>query len=196
MESESNLTEVVLRARGGEQVAWDALVARFTPLLWSVARSYRLETAAAADVVQTTWMRLVEHLDRIHEPAALPGWLATTARREALRSLRHSGREVPDGQDWREPVDEAQTLRLESAVLEQERDAVLWRTFRGLAERCQRLLRILMAPDCPPYADVAVLLDMPIGSIGPTRARCLDKLRDLLGTSGYDFEGVGERGAR
>ncbi|MEI2732392.1 MAG: sigma-70 family RNA polymerase sigma factor [Dermatophilaceae bacterium] len=183
----ATLTELVSRASAGDQGAWDEIVGRFSALLWSVARSYRLEPNVAGDVVQGTWLRLVESLDRINEPEALPGWLLTTCRREAIRVVRARGREVLsyDGDEADDEPDDAPPP--DTALLTDERDAALWAAFRRLGERCQRLLRVLMAPECPPYAVVAVELGMPVGSIGPTRMRCLTRLRGLLGDTGYDF---------
>lgn len=183
---DATLTELVARAGEGEQGAWDEIVERFSALLWSVARGYRLESNAAADVVQVTWLRLVESLGRIHEPEALPGWLLTTCRREAIRVVRAKGREVLAFDD-NAPDDPDDTPPPDTALLTDERDAVLWEAFRRLGERCQRLLRVLMAPECPPYAVVAAQLGMPVGSIGPTRGRCLGQLRGLLADTGYDF---------
>ena len=195
MDARLSLTELVAAASAGDGEAWEQIVDRFGALLWGVARGHRLEPHAAADVVQGTWLRLVENLDRIQEPEALPGWLLTTCRREALRVLRSQGREVPvDEQAAAELV--APRGELDLGLLTDERDAELWRSFRLLGQRCQRLLRILMAPECPPYAVVATELGMPIGSLGPTRGRCLAKLRELLGESGYDFSSVMEGGAR
>jgi RNA polymerase sigma factor (sigma-70 family) len=166
-------------ARGGDQGAWDALVAEYTNLVWSIARGYRLETADAHDAVQMTWLRLVENLNRVKDPDRLAGWLATTARRECLQLLRKSGRERPasdhvllDVADRAEPVD--------AALLLNERDGALWRAFRLIGERCQRLLRVLMASPPPSYQEVAAALDMAIGTIGPTRQRCLEQLRRLI----------------
>jgi RNA polymerase sigma factor (sigma-70 family) len=163
-------------ARGGDQAAWDALVAEYTNLVWSIARGYRLGTADAHDAVQMTWLRLVENLNRVKDPDRLAGWLATTARRECLQLLRKSGRERPasddvllDVADRAEPVD--------AALLLNERDGALWRAFRLIGERCQRLLRVLMASPPPSYQEVAAALDMAIGTIGPTRQRCLEQLR-------------------
>ncbi len=187
----ATLTELVEAARAGRQPAWDEIVRRFTGLLWGVARAHRIESHLAADVVQRTWLRLVESLDRIEQPEALPGWLLTTSRREALRVLRAHGRELVDLDD--DPVErpDPSVPELDVHLLTSERDAELWRCFRGLTERCQRLLRVLMSPECPPYAEVAVALDMPVGSIGPTRGRCLGQLRQLLSHSDYDFAGTG-----
>ncbi|HEY9474200.1 MAG TPA: sigma-70 family RNA polymerase sigma factor [Mycobacteriales bacterium] len=172
------------RAGSGDQDAWDELVSRHSGLLWAVARAYRLGQADAADAVQTTWLRLLEHLDRIHEPDRLGGWLVTTLRRECLSILRRARRErlnagddaaldVPDGSD---PLD--------SHLLLLERDAALWQAFGCMPERCQRLLRALVASPPLSYDEVSTALGMPIGSIGPTRARCLHRLRILLERTG------------
>ena len=170
--------ELLKAAAAGDQDAWDALVQRYTSLLWSIARSFRLSTADAADVVQTTWLRLVEHMDKIADPERLPGWLATTARRECVHLVRRADRyaessaELPDLQDDGPAPD--------AALLSDERDAELWRALTRLDELCHRLLRILMADPPPAYVDVAAALGMKLGSIGPTRARCLAKLRLLM----------------
>src|SRR3954469_8464622 len=171
----SDVAELVRAAAEGDQDAWNGLVDRFNGLVWSVARSHRLPAADAADVVQTTWLRLVEHLDRLQDPERVGAWLATTARRESLRALRHSARQMPTEELPETPTD----AQVGSAVLEAERDQALWKAFGGLSERCQSLLRILVADPPPSYEEIASALDMPIGSIGPTRARCLERLRGL-----------------
>jgi RNA polymerase sigma factor (sigma-70 family) len=174
-----DITVLVKNAAAGDQVAWDALVARYTNLLWSVARGYRLERSDAADVVQVAWLRLVEHLPQLRDPERIGAWLATTVRRECLQVIarRRRGTPVDDEiltglPDGSPPVD--------TALLAQEQATALWAAFEAIAPRCQRLLRVLMADPAPSYHDVSVALDMPVGSIGPTRARCLDRLRDLL----------------
>jgi RNA polymerase sigma factor (sigma-70 family) len=184
------------QAAAGDERAWNALVEQHSRLLWSVARSYRLDQADAADVVQTTWLRLLEHLDRIEDPTRLVGWLVTTARRECLRVLRRSGRErvVVDEDAALEIVDDVEPV--ETGLITNERNVALWRAFRRLPERCQRLLRIAVAmPQA--YDEVSAALNMPVGSIGPTRARCLTRLRDLLIGSGVtgseDGGGTGGR---
>lgn len=170
--------ELLAAAALGDQHAWDALVQRHTSLLWAIARSYRLSAADAADVVQTTWLRLVEHLDKIADPERLAGWLATTVRRECIHLIRRTDRhaefaaELPDLEDDGPAPD--------AALLRDERDAALWGALARLDELCQRLLRVLMADPPPAYADVAVLLGIKVGSIGPTRGRCLAKLRALV----------------
>lgn len=171
--------ELFAGVRAGDQAAWDALVERFSSLLWGVARGHRLDSATAGDVVQTTWLKLVENLDRIREPAALPGWLATTARRECLHVLRMQGRALPTDTDDLVAV-ASDDLPADTGILTDERDRALWAAFDRLGERCRRLLRVLMTDPAPSYEEASAALDMPIGSIGPTRGRCLDRLRTLL----------------
>ena len=170
-----------MRAAGaGNQSAWDSLVDRYAGLVWSVARGHRLGDADAADVAQTVWLRLVESLPRLREPAAVGGWLATTARNESLRQLRRSGREVAEEDLGLEaaPADEAHSP--EAVVEAHERRDLVRRALDVLPARCQTLLRALAYSPDNSYADIAVALDMPLGSIGPTRGRCLDRLRQGL----------------
>jgi RNA polymerase sigma factor (sigma-70 family) len=170
--------EQVRLAASGERSAWEALVDRYEGLLWGIARSHRLDEASASDVVQTTWLALLEHLDDLRNPNALSGWLATTARHECLRVLRHSARQIPT-EDDRIPGDAVPPVA-EAHLLADERDAELWRAFATLSARCQALLRMLCAEPAPSYDDVGVALGMPVGSIGPTRGRCLATLRRTL----------------
>lgn len=178
------------RAAQGDQQAWNEIVDRYTNLLWSIGRAHRLDTTTISDVVQTTWLRLLENIDRIREPERLAGWLATTARRECLRWLRQASRESPDWGD--ELMDDVagSAMPIDHLLLVGERDAELWQCFRRLPERCQQLLRVLMAVDPPSYAEVAQALGLPIGSIGPTRMRCLKRLRELTVETGYPFDPV------
>lgn len=173
----AQLPGLLRAAAQGDQKAWDQLVDQFNGLLWAITRAHRLGHADAADVVQVTWTRLVENLDRIHDPEHVGAWLATTARRECLRLLRHAGRVQP----MEEPLELTTRHRADSGpevtVLTSERDALLRRAMRELSPRCQRLLGVLMAPEQPSYSEVSAALELPIGSIGPTRARCLDCLR-------------------
>jgi RNA polymerase sigma factor (sigma-70 family) len=166
-------------AADGDRAAWSLLVDRYTPLLWAVSRGFRLGDADAGDAVQTTWLRLVEHIDRIDHPEQLGAWLATTARRECLRALRRRAREVPSETDDLEREDRT-TPALDAKLLLEERDSRLWSAFELLSERCQRLLRVLMAVPPPSYDAVSAALSIPVGSIGPTRGRCLRQLRTLM----------------
>lgn len=168
--------ELVQLAADGDERAWHELVDRYTGLLWSIARSYGLPQADAADVVQTAWLRLVERLASIRDPERVGAWLATTVRRECLRALRRSSRVVLADDD--EPLEVRDPgPSLDSRLIMSERDAVLWQSVDRLAERCRQLLRILMNDPPPDYEEVSAALDMPIGSIGPTRRRCLEQLR-------------------
>jgi RNA polymerase sigma factor (sigma-70 family) len=188
-------TAVLLaQAAAGDQRAWDALVEQHSRLLWAVARSYRLDQADAADVVQTTWLRLVEHLDRIEDPSRLVGWLVTTTRRECLRVLRRSGRErlVAADEGALDVVDES-IEPLDAGLILDERNAELWQAFSRLSVRCQQLLRIAVA-NPKAYDEVSAALGMPIGSIGPTRGRCLNRLRTLL--DGTGLANGGDTGAQ
>jgi RNA polymerase sigma factor (sigma-70 family) len=170
---------LVRAAAAGDQAAFDALVVRFSGLVWSVVRSHRLSEADAQDVFQTTWLRLVEHLARLREPRAIGGWLATTARHESLRLLRQTDRVQPAAEDQLDGPDPL-AAELDAGLLRDEREVRLWEAFHGLDERCQALLRVLMADPPPSYEEIGQALGLPIGSIGPTRGRCLARLRALL----------------
>jgi RNA polymerase sigma factor (sigma-70 family) len=177
-ETFSATATLLARAAQGDQGAWNELVDEHSRLLWSVARSFRLDAADANDVVQTTWLRLLEHLDRIEDPSRLVGWLVTTARREAMRVLRRSGRERPVIEDTvLDRPDDGPPL--DSALLQDERNRALWEAFARLNEKCRQLLRVAVThPQA--YDEISQALGIPIGSIGPTRRRCLTRLRALL----------------
>jgi RNA polymerase sigma factor (sigma-70 family) len=185
---QSEAGSLVKAAAGGDETAWRTLVQGFHGLVWSVARGHRLSSADAADVFQTVWLRLAEHLGRIENPDHVGAWLATTARRESLRVIRSRGRTVPMDDAALADFVQADDASPEQTVLEAEQEMVdaqrvrqMWRAFGELPVRCQRLLRVLTATPRPSYADVAAALGVPVGSIGPTRARCLGHLRRLLG---------------
>jgi RNA polymerase sigma factor (sigma-70 family) len=170
-----DVTALLQAAAHGDPDAWNALVARYNGLVWSVARSHRLDGADAADVTQTTWLRLVEHLGDIRDPDRLGAWLATTARHESLRLLRMGQRHVlTDGEAF---ADVADGRSVEDRLITGERDAALWRGFATLDERCRSLLRLLVADPAPAYEEIGAALGLAIGSIGPMRARCLERLR-------------------
>jgi RNA polymerase sigma factor (sigma-70 family) len=189
---DATVADLLARAAAGAQSAWDEIVRRYERLVWSVARSHRLNTADSADAVQTTWLRLVEHMSAIQEPERLGAWLATTARRESLRIVTRRQRERRDGAD-----DELQSMPdngigVEESLLSSERDATLLRAVRELDDRCQRLLRVLSASPPPRYEAVSEAFGMPIGSIGPTRGRCLQRLKDVLLDMGFKPDGSDE----
>lgn len=172
----------LVAARSGDRKALDVLVAELTPLVWHVARGNGLDRTTAEDVVQTVWLALLRHLDRLDEPKALVGWLITTARREANRTRRRGAISVELPAEMAEqlvgddPPPEADLLR-------DERDQQLWAAFHKLPPRCQELLRLTVLAGRAEYRSVAEALNMPHGSIGPTRGRCLSSLRKL-----YDGE--------
>jgi RNA polymerase sigma factor (sigma-70 family) len=169
------LPELVTAATEGDARAWEMLVARFSGLVWAVARGYGLSEVDSADVSQTTWLRLAEHLDRIREPDRLSAWLAATARHEALRVIRRAERHV--ALDDKFDDDPCEEHGVDRRLLEDERDRALWAAFESLSPPCKTLLRVLVTEPPPTYQDVSAALGIPIGSIGPTRSRCLDRLR-------------------
>jgi RNA polymerase sigma factor (sigma-70 family) len=178
----ARVADLVRAAAAGDEHAWNALVEKFSGLLWAVAHAHRLYNADAADVVQVTWLRLFEQLERLRNPSRVGAWLATTARRECLRVLRDSNRLVFLSEDAREC--ESDAMGPDDVVLERERDGALWRSFTRLRMSDQELLRLLVTEPRPPYEEIAAALDMPIGSIGPTRQRALTRLRRQLDGEG------------
>ena len=179
------VTDLVTRAQHGDQHAWDALVERHAPLIWSICRRYRLSGADAQDAAQAVWLRLVDQLDKIREPTAIAGWLATTTRRECYRVL-HAARQPQaawPGLDAEAiPDDHAPTA--EHELLAAERHAALREALAHLSPREQQLMAILTADPPVPYAEISARLGIPLGSIGPTRGRCLSDLRALAEARG------------
>lgn len=171
-------------AAAGSEPAWNRLVETYAGLVWAVARSHRLSEADAADAGQATWLRLLEHLDDLRDPERVGAWLATTARRECLRVARAGHRRLPCGDDLPEPVDPGPSV--EDALLTRERDAALRAAFGRLRPGDRTLLRLLTADPQPSYDEISAALDMPIGSIGPTRGRALQRLRAELSTDGFE----------
>jgi RNA polymerase sigma factor (sigma-70 family) len=172
------LADLVARARAGDQASWNALVDRFLPLVNSVIAKFRLSAADGDDVNQTVWLRLVEHLGDLREPRALPGWLMTTTRNEALRVIRLRGRAIP--------VD-PQSYTLERVGEQPEVDEDLIRDERARAFRAallelpagrRELLELLLVDPPISYDEISAKLGIPKGSIGPTRARALEQLRN------------------
>ena len=166
------------RARNGDKQAWDALVGRYAPLIWSICRRYELRDADAEDVGQSVWLHLVDHLDRVRDPAALPGWLATTARRECVRVLRaaggpHDAGPVPNAEN----TSDGTVATADEELLAAERHAALREALMGLSPCCQQLIALLLEDPPVPYVEISARLGIPVGSIGPSRRRCLDKLR-------------------
>ncbi len=171
------LSELVVRAADGDQMAWNEIVDRHAGMVWSVARGAGLDRASAADVCQTTWLRLVEHIDEIREAEAVSGWLATVARRESWRVARRRNRLVLDETTERMPDEDPGPDEL--VRLTDRRDRILWECLDELRDRCRTLLRMLASDPPAPYTAIGEALEMPVGSIGPTRQRCLAQLREL-----------------
>ncbi len=172
------VTALVARARDGDKQAWDALVERYTPLIWSICSKHRLGRADAEDVGQDVWLRLVDQLGKIRDPAALPGWLTTVTQRECLRVLRtvhgpHAARCALDA----EIIPDDRASMADQELLVAERRAALRDAFSQLTPCCQQLIAALIEDPPVPYAQISARLGIPVGSIGPTRRRCLDMLR-------------------
>jgi RNA polymerase sigma factor (sigma-70 family) len=173
-------TDAFRRWRAGDDPALDDLVRLMSPVLWHVVRATGLDRESAEDIVQNTWLTLVRSADSVRDAQAITRWLCMSARREAWRVSKASTRTRPVEHDVlaaRMP-DQASP---EAEVVARDDQALLWQALSRLPERCQRLLRIVAWEPRPDYSSVAETLEMPIGSIGPTRRRCLDKLRVELG---------------
>jgi RNA polymerase sigma factor (sigma-70 family) len=174
----TSVIDLVTRARTGDQQAWDALVERYAPLIWSICRGHRLGDADAGDVAQRVWLQLVRHIDQVRDPAALAGWLATTTRRECLRVPRAARRLHPVGHGLEAGLSAGeQALPAEHQLLAAERQAALREALLALPPRCQQLITLLIQDPPVPYARISATLGIPVGGIGPARRRCLDKLR-------------------
>ena len=168
------VTDLVAHATNGDQQAWDALVDRYAPLIWSICRRHMPGDAEAQDVSQRVWLLLLDHLRGLRDPAALPGWLATVTRRECLRVLR-----AAQGTRAAGSLLNAETLADEHAttLLAAERHAALREAFQGLPPAGQELITLLLHDPPVPYAEISAQLGIPIGSIGPNRHRYLQQLR-------------------
>jgi RNA polymerase sigma factor (sigma-70 family) len=178
-----DVARLVRRAATGDKGAWERLVDQYNRLIWSITREFKLVESDAADVVQTTWMRLIEHIDRLQHPERVGSWLAATARNECLRCLAARKRVVLAHEgDTLEGVAENEP-EIDEALLAEERAAIVRAAMTQLPGRWQRLMEMLMADPPVPYAKISDELGLPIGSIGPTRQRCLARLRVLLEAS-------------
>ena len=174
----SMITDLVTRAAEGDKHAWDALVERYISLIWSICRRHRLSDADAEDVGQNVWLQLMHQLGKIRDPAALPGWLATVTRRECLRVM--TATQWPPTAGYAisaEIIADEQSATAEQELLAAERHAALREAFAALQPSGQRLIALLLEDPPVSYAEISARLGIPAGSIGPTRRRCLDKLR-------------------
>lgn len=178
MRDDPVVIDLVTRARNGEEQAWDALVERYAPLIWCICRRHQLGGADAEDVGQSVWAQVLDQMGKIRESAALPGWLATTTRRECLRVLRAAPGPVSAVQMLdAENMPDEQADAAEQELLVAERHAALREAFSHLPPRCQRLVTMLIADPPVSYAEISARLGIPVGSIGPKRGRCLARLR-------------------
>ncbi|WP_448611825.1 RNA polymerase sigma factor [Geodermatophilus sp. URMC 60] len=186
----AEVTVLVHRAAEGDPVAWNAIVDEYAGLLWSVVRGFRLNDAQAADAVQTTWLRLVEHVADLREPEHVAGWLKTTASRVCLQVIRQGGREqLVDWDEDRGPVggvrpDGPEEDGPEATALRREQQVLVRRALAELPDRHRQLMELLVASPPISYQEISARLGMPVGSIGPTRARILAHLRESLATVG------------
>jgi RNA polymerase sigma factor (sigma-70 family) len=177
MRDDPSVIALVARAANNDQDAWNEIIERYAPLVWSICTRYQLRNQDIEDVGQTVWLLLVEQLGKLRDPAALPGWLATTTQRECLRVV--SAARKAEGAMTK--LDDG-LLVVDAAVIEQEilmaeRNAALRLALRELPPRCQQLLSMLISDPPRSYAEISAAMEIPIGSIGPQRARCLDRLR-------------------
>jgi RNA polymerase sigma factor (sigma-70 family) len=181
-----DIAGLVVGAAAGDRRAWERLVKQYARLIWSITVEFKLTESDASDVAQTTWLRLLEHIDRIEYPDRVGSWLAATARNECLRNLAARKRVVVLAHDEEEVLFGAAAVagpEVDERILADERDQVVRDALSRLPRRWQRLLELLMADPPTPYADISDELGLPVGSIGPTRGRCLAQLRVLLQAS-------------
>ena len=171
-----SVTARVRGARAGERQAWDALVEQYAPLVWSICQRNRMSDAEAQDISQNVWLKLVQQLSKLRDPVALPGWLITTTQRECCQFVRAAHRAgahvLPDAESI-----PGQTGMVEQELLAAELHAALREAFGQLPPGCQQLLALLIRDPPVPYATISAQLHIPVGSIGPSRSRCLDRLR-------------------
>jgi RNA polymerase sigma factor (sigma-70 family) len=181
----SEVSRLVRASAGGSETAWNELVRRYSPLVMAVTRSYQLTADDAKDVSQTVWLRLVENLANLREPDALPGWLATTTQRECIRQLRQGQRVLPVDPQSNGALQQCATVDPDAEILRAELHQALRDGLAELPERDQALLKLRAADPPKSYEEISQLLGMPIGSIGPTLRRCLDRLRETSAVRAY-----------
>jgi RNA polymerase sigma factor (sigma-70 family) len=181
--AELDVARLVRQAASGDRHAWERLVDQYARLIWSITREFKLVESDAADVVQTTWMRLIEHIDRLRHPERVGSWLAATARNECLRCLAARKRIVLATEDGVFDGPAGHEPEIDEALLARERAEIVREAMAHLPGRWQLLMDLLMADPPVSYAEISDQLGLPVGSIGPTRARCLARLRVLLEAS-------------
>jgi RNA polymerase sigma factor (sigma-70 family) len=174
---------LVRRAAEGDHWAWERLVDQFARLIWSITRDFKLGESDAADVFQATWLRLLEHIDRLEQPARVGSWLAATARNECLRSMAARKRIMLVQDDAVLKDDVTRESEVDEGLLAEERAQAVRNALSCLPWRWRRMVELLMADPPASYAEISDQLGLPVGSIGPTRGRCLERLRVLLQAS-------------
>jgi RNA polymerase sigma factor (sigma-70 family) len=180
----ASVPTVVREARDGNPAAWGELVDRFGTMIAATGRRYRLTPADVAELQQTTWLRLVENIHKVEQPERIGGWLATTARRESLQLVKRAARYHPGADQILANIPDGRHPEPDAGPIAGEQEVVLRAAWARLKPRCQELLSLLVTDDPVGYKDLSHLLHMPIGSIGPTRARCLQHLRRLVEEEG------------
>ena len=181
-----DVARLVRRAAEGEQWAWERLVDQYERLIWAITRDFKLAESDAADVFQVTWLRLFEHINRLKSPDRVGSWLAATARNECLHSLAVRKKVVLGHDDLALEASAAPEPDIDESLLADERAQMVREALSCLPSRWQRLLALLMADPPVSYAEISDQLGLPVGSIGPTRNRCLARLRELLHPSFAD----------
>jgi RNA polymerase sigma factor (sigma-70 family) len=181
----SEVSRLVRASASGNETAWNELVRRYSPLVMAVTRTYQLTADDAKDVSQTVWLRLVENLANLREPDALPGWLATTTQRECIRQLRQGRRVLPVDPHTDGALQLCETVDPDTDVLRAELHQALRDGLADLPARDQALLKLRAADPPKSYEEISQLLGMPIGSIGPTLRRSLDRLRETSAMRAY-----------
>lgn len=185
MAAASDVSRLVRASASGDEAAWNELVRRYSPLVMAVTRNYRLTAADAQDVSQTVWLRLVENLANLRQPEALPGWLATTAQRECSRQVQRGRRVQPVDPHTDGAMQQGTAVEIEADILRAELRQALRDGLGELSARDQWLLRLRAADPPKSYAEISQLLGMPIGSVGPTVRRSLDRLRETSAMQAY-----------
>jgi RNA polymerase sigma factor (sigma-70 family) len=196
MRDDPSVVALVARAAGSDQDAWNELIERYAPLVWTICTRYRLSSHDIEDVGQNVWLLLVEQLGKLREPAALPGWLATTTSRECLRVVTTAQRLGTFGGRLDDAPEFAADVVIDEEILLAERHAALRSAFAELAPPCRQLLAMLISDPPHSYAQISETLGIPMGSIGPRRARCLERLRRsdtliALGAGGFEHNNPG-----
>jgi RNA polymerase sigma factor (sigma-70 family) len=185
MRDDPTVVALVTRAAGGDPAAWNEIVERYAPLVWSICTRFGLSNHDREDVGQNVWLLLVGQLGKLREPAALPGWLATTTHRECLRVVTAARKErLGTGPD--DVPQFADSTIIDEEILMAERNAALRTALAELPPRCQRLITMLTSDPPSSYLEISAALDIPVGSIGPQRARCLDRLRKSSALAAFE----------